>query len=101
MPHFLFRLIPPRTSFPQDMSEREREVMRVHVDYWRDLTEKGRCLLFGPVLDPAAPWGLAIVETEGEEEARQLFAADPAVRSGTCTYEIAPMRVAATRPERR
>lgn len=75
--------------------------MRMHADYWRDLTANGRCLLFGPVLDPAEPWGLAIVETECEAEARKIFEADPAVSTQTCTYEIAPMHVAATRPERR
>jgi uncharacterized protein YciI len=101
MGHFLLRLVPPRASFPQDMSEAEREVMRVHADYWRDLTGKGTCLVYGPVLDASSPWGLAIVETESEQDTRQLFEADPAVSSGTCTFAMAPMIVAATRAERR
>ena len=71
--------------------------MQVHSDYWRDLTEKGTCLLYGPVLDPEAPWGLAVVETDTEAEARALFAADPAVTSANCTAQPAPIKIALMR----
>jgi hypothetical protein len=38
---FLYRLISPRPTFPQDMTEEEEEeegrLMQEHVAYWRDL----------------------------------------------------------------
>ena len=100
MPQFLLRLVAPRPSFPFDMDEEERAVMARHAGYWNDLTERGTCLIFGPVLDPAEPWGLAIVETETEADARAIFDADPAVSSGTCTAQLAPIHVARMRAER-
>ncbi len=100
MPHFLLRLIPPRASFPFDMDTRERELMNAHAAFWRELTEKGTCLIFGPVLDPKGPWGLGIVEAEDEAAARGLFAEDPTVREGLNRIEIAPIRVAGMRKDR-
>ena len=82
------------------MSEAEQAVMGRHAEYWNDLTERGTCLIFGPVLDAADPWGLAIVEAETEAEARAIFDADPAVSSGPCTARIAPIHVARMRAER-
>ncbi len=82
------------------MSELEQGVMGRHAEYWNDLTERGTCLIFGPVLDPTDPWGLAIVEAETEAEARAIFDADPAVSSGTCTARLAPVHVARMRAER-
>lgn len=100
MRHFLLRLVPPRPSFPFDMNEGEQAVMARHGAYWDDLTERGICLIFGPVLDAADPWGLAIVEAGSEEEARAIFDADPAVSSGTCTARLTPIHVARMRAER-
>ena len=100
MPQFLLRLVPPRTSFLFDMSEAEQAVMGRHAAYWDDLTVRGTCLIFGPVLDAADPWGLAIVEAETEARARAIFDADPAVSSGTCTARLAPIHVARMRAER-
>ena len=100
MPQFLLRLVPPRPSFPFDMSEAEQAVMARHAAYWDDLTERGTCLIFGPVVDPDDPWGLAIVEAGSEAEARAIFDADPAVSSATCTARLAPIHVARMRAER-
>ena len=100
MPQFLPRLVPPRASFPFDMNEAEQAMMGRHAAYWDNLTERGTCLIFGPVLDLADPWGLAIVEAETEAEARAIFDADPAVSSGTCTARLAPIHVARVRAER-
>ena len=97
MPHFLYRLIPPRPTFPFDMTDGERAVMATHGSYWSELTEQGTCAIFGPVLDPQDPWGLAIVEAETEGAAKAVFDADPAVTSGTCTFRFAPMHVAGMR----
>jgi len=42
---FLYKLIPPRSTFAQDMTEVERKVMQEHATYWKGVTDKGiaRC----------------------------------------------------------
>ena len=52
MMYFLCRLIAPRPTFAQDMTEKEAEVMRAHVAYWTALAKKGTAIIFGPVADP-------------------------------------------------
>ena len=97
MAQFLFRLIPPRPTFPFDMADGEKQVMATHGSYWSELTQKGVCLIFGPVLDPQDPWGLAIVEAETDAAAQALFRANPAVAAGLCTFRSAPIHVAGFR----
>jgi uncharacterized protein len=36
MAHFLFKLIPPRPTFPGDMTEEEGAIMEDHFGYWAD-----------------------------------------------------------------
>jgi uncharacterized protein YciI len=91
MPHYVFRLHPPRPSFAQDLSAEEAGVMRAHAEYWSRLTAQGRVLIFGPVDDPAGVWGIGILEAADDDTARALAEADPAVRSGTCRGEMLRM----------
>lgn len=96
--HFAITLTMPRPTFAADMSAAERAVMGRHVDYWRRLLEAGRVVAFGPVLDPAGAWGLAVVEAEAADEVRALADADPAVTSGVATFAVHPMPGAVVRP---
>jgi uncharacterized protein YciI len=90
--YFLCRLIPPRPTFPQDMTEAEAAVMRDHVAYWTALAERGTALAFGPVADPAGTWGMGLLEAEDEAEVRSLTAGDPVMTAALGTrYEILPM----------
>ena len=99
MQHFLCKLLPPRPGFPGDMTEAEGALMAEHVAYWSDLLGRGEAVAFGPVLDPAGVWGLALVEAEDEAAARGLTAGDPVVRAGTgFRYEIYAMPQTAVRP---
>jgi hypothetical protein len=34
MSHFLYKLIPPRSTFPGDMTEAEGAIMQEHFAYW-------------------------------------------------------------------
>ncbi len=95
--HFFVRLIPPRASFAQDMSEDERCLMLEHVRYVRKFFDAGKVLIFGPVLDSAGAFGVAILEVESETVARDLMAGDPSVLAGLNRFELFPMRVAAAR----
>ncbi|WP_246461160.1 YciI family protein [Mesorhizobium sangaii] len=56
---------------------------------------EGGVILFGPVADPAGPWGLGIVCADDEAAVGALTEADPTVRSGLgFRYEILPMMTA-------
>jgi uncharacterized protein len=88
---FVYRLQPPRPSFPQDMSADEAEVMERHVAYWQDLLGSERALAFGPVLDPEGPWGLGLLDLDDEKDAQTIAADDPAIESGLCTYALLPI----------
>ncbi len=89
--HFVYRLIPPRPTFANDMSDAEMAVMGDHAAYWTTLFERGRVVVFGAVLEPLAVWGLAVVEADDVDEVRAMAESDPAVRSRTCTFEIGTM----------
>jgi hypothetical protein len=87
---FLYKLIPSRPTFVRDMTEAERKAMGEHAIYWKGLTDRGIAIVFGLVLDPKGPWGVAIIEVADEPEARILGTNDPAVKAGL-TFDIYPM----------
>ena len=92
MAHFFFKLLPPRRSFPQDMTEAERELMRRHASYWQEMLDKGRVLVFGPVFDPKGPYGAGIANLADEAAARSFAADDPVIKADCgFTYDICPM----------
>ena len=72
MKTWFIRLIPPRSTFMQDMTESERKLMEEHFVYWKDLFAKGACLFGGPVLDPKGVYGVLVVKAASEDEARAL-----------------------------
>jgi uncharacterized protein YndB with AHSA1/START domain len=95
---YLFRLIPPRPTFAFDMSEHERSVMSRHAAYWLDKLEAGLVVVFGPVNDPAGPWGLCVLRVKGDDEMAALREGDPAIREGIgMRYETLPMISAVAR----
>jgi uncharacterized protein YndB with AHSA1/START domain/uncharacterized protein YciI len=91
MPYFAYKLIPPRPSFHADMSDSEMEIMGAHAGYWSEVTSRGDALIFGPVLDPAGTWGLAVVEADSEDDVRALGQSDPAITSELATFEVFAM----------
>jgi uncharacterized protein YciI len=91
---WLIRIVPPRPNFDQDATPAEQALMEQHFAYWKDLNEKGVCLLGGPVLDPRGVYGILVVRAASEDEARALGNADPAVKAGVIKIEVAEMRVA-------
>jgi uncharacterized protein YndB with AHSA1/START domain len=89
---YLCRLLPPRPSFVQDMTPEEGAVMQAHAAYWTDHLRRGTAIVFGPVADPAGPWGLGVIRVAGEEQVRSFESGDPAIQSGKgFRYEILPM----------
>lgn len=89
---FLVRLLAPRPTFPFDMTEAERRVMGEHVVYWRQRLAEGVAVAFGPVGDPAGPWGLGVVEVESEEALAEYERRDPAIAANIgMRYQVLPM----------
>lgn len=98
MPVHVLRLRSPRPTFPGDMTDAEAAAMGEHFAYWQGLAERGVAVVVGPVMDPAGPWGLAVVEAGGPDEAQAIADADPVIRAGLgFAYEIHPMAQAILR----
>lgn len=84
------KLVPNRPTFAQDMTPDERAIMMQHIAYWKKYLDEGKLLVYGPVMDPAATYGIGILLTEDEEEVKALIAGDPAGKINR--YEYYPMR---------
>ena len=67
--------------------------MERHIAYWQDLLNRDVALAFGPVHHPEEPWGLGLLDLDDEQAAQAIGEGDPAVRSGTCTYEVVAMQL--------
>ncbi|WP_394233858.1 YciI family protein [Niallia oryzisoli] len=90
--HFMLKSTPPRITFHQDMTDEEREIMLKHIAYWTEKQNQGIALVFGPVSEPSAPHGLAVIEVEHEAEVPKLIADDPAVLADIMKTEFYPMK---------
>jgi uncharacterized protein len=95
--HYVYRLIPPRPTFHQDMTDAEREIMGRHAQYHAELAQTGKVVVYGPVVDGTGAWGLGVFEADSADEVRRIAENDPAVSSGMSTYEVGPMPVAIVR----
>jgi uncharacterized protein YciI len=73
------------------MTDEEREIMGRHAAHWQPLIDSGQMVVFGPVLDKTGSWGLAVVESEDEDELRSFAAKDPVVTTRTATLEAGKM----------
>jgi uncharacterized protein len=92
MQHYLFRLDPPRPTFPVDMTPAEAALMEEHASYWGGQMGEGRVVAFGPVADPRGAYGIAILRLGDGADPNALALADPAVKANTgFTFEIHPM----------
>lgn len=91
MSTFVFRLISPRPTFAQDMTDEEREIMARHAAHWQPYLDSGQMIVFGPILDDTGSWGLGVVEADDEQELRAFAAKDPVVTTGTGKIELGRM----------
>jgi uncharacterized protein len=95
--HYFFKLIPPRSTFPFDITEAEQRLMDEHAHYFQEQFASGKILLYGPVMAPAGAFGLAVLEAETAEEVKQFGEGDPSVKAGLNRFEFYPMRVGQAR----
>ena len=91
--HFYFKLIPPRATFPADITDEERALMARHSDYCQEQFDAGKLITYGPVMAPGGAFGMAILEVADEAEARHFGENDPSVSGGLNRFELYPMRV--------
>lgn len=92
MNYFLYRLNPPRPTFPADMTPAERALMQEHAAYWRGLMKEGLVVAFGPVADPKGPYGIAIIRLHDGADADALGADDPVIKAEAgFGFEVHPM----------
>jgi uncharacterized protein YciI len=92
MKYFLYKLIPPRPTFAQDMTDAEAKLMQQHVAYWKGLMDRGLVIVFGPVADPKGTYGVAILELEEEADANALGMNDPTMKAEVgFHFELYPM----------
>ena len=95
MPFFFARLVPKRKDFPANLTPDEGATMQRHSAFLTGQLEKGALVVAGPVMDPSGVFGLAVIESESIDAARELLGTDPANALGH--YEVAPMGPAIVR----
>jgi uncharacterized protein YciI len=81
MKYFLYKLIPPRPTFPADMTPAEAKLMQEHSAYWRHLMSKGLVVVFGPVSDPKGAYGTAVIQSQDDADANALGTNDPTIKA--------------------
>lgn len=92
MKYYVFKLIPPRPTFMIDMTVEERALMQSHAEFWRELLTKGTVIVFGPVADPAGPYGLCVVRLDEKTEPGSVWAEDPVIKAKLgFRFEVAAM----------
>ena len=73
------------------MTDEEREIMGRHAAHWQPFIDSGQMVVFGPVLDGMGSRGLAVVESDDENDLRAFADQDPVVTTQTGTLEIGKM----------
>lgn len=92
MNYFFYKLDPPRSSFPADMTPEEGRLMQQHVAYWSELMQRGCVVVFGPVGDPKGTYGMAVIQLESGADPKALAANDPVIKADAgFRCEIHPM----------
>lgn len=92
---FLIIKTPRKENFVETMTEEEAEIMSIHFEYLKQKLSEGKLIMAGPVI--TGDFGVSVVETETEEEAREIMNNDPAVLAGIMDPVIYPYRVSLLR----
>jgi uncharacterized protein YciI len=95
--HYFFRLIPPRSTFPYDITPAEQRLMDEHGRYFQEHFAAGKLLIYGPVLAAGGAFGLAVLEVDSEADVAHFGENDPSVKGGLNRFEYHPMQVSAAR----
>lgn len=89
--NYFGKLLGTRPDWPDNMTAEEEKVMQEHYYYLLDHTKKKKILMAGPVFGDV--FGLVVLKTADEAEARNILDNDPSVKAELHTYELQEMRV--------
>ena len=84
--YFFIKTANPRPTFHADMTTEERTIMEKHVAFWSEKASQGKAIVFGPVMDPAGVYGIAVSQVQDEAEMREILESDPA--KGLLHYDV-------------
>jgi hypothetical protein len=92
MSYYFCKLVPPRDSFAQTLSEQEAAAMQAHAQYWKERAKENIPLAVGLVADPKGFYGVGILEVSDETQLKELLDHDPAITAGVgLHYEWYPI----------
>lgn len=84
----------PTPNWQTGVDLREQRGVMEHVDHYAQLLEDGRLAFGGPYLTPDRGGMMAPKAEMTLEEVEEYAAADPAVKSGLLSFEVAPWLLA-------
>lgn len=73
------------------MTEEDGIIMSEHAEYLNEKLKEGKLILAGPALN--AKFGIAILDTDDEEEAKKIMLNDPAVKKKVMSAELNAFRI--------
>ena len=96
MSQFIYRIRPKRSDMLSGgPTEDEAKIVGDHFAYLSELSDQGVVLTAGRTLtEDEHTFGIVILETESDSEARHIMENDPAVKHGIMSAELFPFRVA-------
>jgi len=94
--HHIYQLRASRTAMVTDgPNEDEGPVLAAHFEYLMALGASGKLSLVGRTANnDESTFGLALINSGDESEAREIMENDPAVKEGVMTATLFPFRVA-------
>lgn len=96
--HYYAIIKPYRQDFITNPKEKENKIMEDHFYYLKSLLKQKKLFLAGPTLIPKDPFGLIILESNSEEEAKILLQNDPSIKAGIQkVIDFRPIRLSLTR----
>jgi uncharacterized protein YciI len=96
--HYYAKIKPYRQDFIINPKKEEEKIMEDHFRYLKTLLEQKKLFLAGPTLVPEDPFGVIILQTETEDEAKKLLKNDPSVKAGIQKIvDLRPIRLSLTR----
>ncbi|HSH51617.1 MAG TPA: YciI family protein [Bacteroidales bacterium] len=68
------------------------DMMQPHVEYLKELFNKGKLIITGPFLDEKRG-GMFVIDVESEEELMDIVHNDPAIKHGISKSEVRPYKI--------
>ena len=88
----------PRLTYAEDWTDKDNAIVYEHFQNLQRLLKEDKLILAGKTDNQNEhTFGIVIIETESEEEAREIMNNDPAVAKKIMTAELSPYQVALIR----